>query len=134
MGLRRLTLATALLAGAAQAEDRPVVVELFTSQGCSSCLPAEALLLDLAEREDVLALAFHVDCWDRLGWPDPYSSPEATARQRDYAGLLGEAQVYTPHGPPYDARDDRVLGGDGHPRPLAGRSGRRDRLWLGLDP
>lgn len=96
MAFSRLTLAAALLAGPAQAEDRPVVVELFTSQGCSSCPPAEALLLDLAERPDVLALAFHVDYWDRLGWPDPFSSPEATARQRDYAAWLGESQVYTP--------------------------------------
>jgi hypothetical protein len=73
-----------------------VVLELFTSQGCSSCPPAEALLIDLAGHPNVLALAFHVDYWDRLGWKDPYSSPEATKRQRDYAGHLGEARIYTP--------------------------------------
>lgn len=93
---RTLILMAALLAGAAQAQARPVVVELFTSQGCSSCPPAEAVLLDLAQRPDVLALAFHVDYWDRLGWPDLYSSPEATARQRAYAGTFGNGQVYTP--------------------------------------
>lgn len=87
----------ALSAGWAQAESRPiVVVELFTSQGCSSCPPAEALLLDLAQNPDVLALAFHVDYWDRLGWPDPYASPEATRRQYDYAGHFGTSSVYTP--------------------------------------
>lgn len=92
-----LMLGCALMAGGAQAEGRPiVVVELFTSQGCSSCPPAEALLLDIAEQPDVLALAFHVDYWDRLGWTDPYSSPEATRRQHDYAGYLGESSVYTP--------------------------------------
>lgn len=86
-----------LAAGWAQAESRPiVVVELFTSQGCSSCPPAEALLVDLAQNPDVLALAFHVDYWDRLGWPDPYASPEATRRQYDYAGHFGASMVYTP--------------------------------------
>lgn len=77
--------------------DAPVVVELFTSQGCSSCPPADAFLTDLArQRGDVLPLAFHVTYWDSLGWKDPYSLNEATARQRDYARRLGGEGVYTP--------------------------------------
>jgi hypothetical protein len=97
MHIAALALACVLMVGGAQAEGRPiVVVELFTSQGCSSCPPAEALLIDLADHPNVLALAFHVDYWDRLGWADPYSSPEATQRQYDYAGHLGESNVYTP--------------------------------------
>jgi hypothetical protein len=95
--IRALTLGYVLIVGGAQAEGRSiVVVELFTSQGCSSCPPAEEVLLDLAENPNVLALAFHVDYWDRLGWPDPYSSREATRRQYDYAGHFGESTVYTP--------------------------------------
>jgi hypothetical protein len=84
------------LAVPALAETRPVVVELFTSQGCSSCPPADALLGELASRKDVLALGFHVDYWDKLGWKDPLSTPGATMRQHHYAAEFGRNEVYTP--------------------------------------
>jgi hypothetical protein len=80
----------------ARAEARPIVVELFTSQGCSSCPPADALLGELARRSDVLALGFHIDYWDDLGWKDPLSSRSATDRQRRYARHFNGGQVYTP--------------------------------------
>jgi len=88
----------ALLAAAAAARgaSRPVVLELFTSQSCSSCPPADALLADLATSEaDVLPLDFHVDYWNYLSWRDRFSLPAATQRQRTYAAALG-AEVYTP--------------------------------------
>ena len=82
----------------ARAEDSapPVVVELFTSQGCSSCPPADALLGDLAKRSDVLALGFHVDYWDYIGWKDPYASKLATKRQKQYAESFKLSFIYTP--------------------------------------
>jgi hypothetical protein len=81
---------------AAEAETRPVVLELFTSEGCSSCPPAEAIVNELARRPDVLPLSFHVDYWDDLGWRDRYSLASATERQRGYARTLRRTSVYTP--------------------------------------
>jgi len=87
----------ALLAAApAFAGSRPVVVELFTSQGCSSCPPADALLDELSRREGVLALGYHIDYWDDLGWKDPFSSAEATKRQRVYAVRFDGGRIFTP--------------------------------------
>lgn len=74
----------------------PTVLELYTSEGCSSCPPADRWLSSLKGRSDVLALAFHVTYWDRLGWPDRFALPEGTARQHQLAQLAGSRQVYTP--------------------------------------
>jgi hypothetical protein len=74
----------------------PVVVELFTSQGCNSCPPADALLGELAKQPDVIALAYHVDYWNDLGWRDVYSFPEAAERQRRYARQLNAYSIFTP--------------------------------------
>lgn len=90
-----LTLA-GLAALPAAAEDNPVLLELYTSQGCSSCPPADEILHRLAEREDVIALALHVDYWDYIGWKDSFASPRFTARQKRYARAMGERSVYTP--------------------------------------
>lgn len=91
---------SAVLAG--EPATRPVVlVELFTSEGCSSCPPADALLAKLAKPDaidgvEIVPLALHVDYWNDLGWKDPYSSSDFTQRQRDYANTLHTNQVYTP--------------------------------------
>ncbi len=101
--LIRLTLGLALVPATqaigqqAGTPGRPVVVELYTSQACSSCPPADALLTDLARtRPDVLPLAFHVTYWNNLGWQDPFSFQAATDRQRYLAGRRGDDSVYTP--------------------------------------
>ena len=90
-----LLLASALPAAAA---DRPLVIELFTSQGCSSCPPAEAFLTELGRsRPDILPLALHVTYWDNRSWRDPFSLTTATDRQRSYAQTLGRGRtLYTP--------------------------------------
>jgi hypothetical protein len=72
------------------------VVELFTSQGCSSCPKADAMLAELAERPDIIALAWHVDYWDYIGWPDTFGDKENSDRQRAYAASWGSARIYTP--------------------------------------
>lgn len=78
------------------AASRPVVVELFTSQGCSSCPPADAIFSDLTLHEQVVALTYHVDYWDYLGWRDTLGSKEFSQRQYDYAKSRGDMEVYTP--------------------------------------
>lgn len=86
-------------AGLAMAEGGgpgPVVVELYTSQGCSSCPPADEILAELADRDDVIALALHVDYWDYIGWRDVFASPKFTERQRAYAQAAGARTIYTP--------------------------------------
>ncbi|WP_375450823.1 DUF1223 domain-containing protein [uncultured Devosia sp.] len=72
------------------------VVELFTSQGCSSCPPADALLSSLAGEDDVIALAYHVDYWDYVGWPDTFGSPDNSDLQRSYAKGWNSSRIYTP--------------------------------------
>lgn len=82
--------------GSAVAQDDLVVVELYTSAGCSSCPPADALLTKLAKRDNVLALALHVDYWDYIGWTDQFGSPQYSDRQRKYARFAHRRAVYTP--------------------------------------
>lgn len=79
-----------------QTAREPVVVELYTSQGCSSCPPADALLHELAARDDVLPLALHVDYWDYIGWKDKFARREHTRRQKGYARAGGRRMIYTP--------------------------------------
>jgi hypothetical protein len=83
-------------ATAARAEPVKAVVELFTSQGCSSCPPADALVHDLARQPGIIAITLPVDYWDYLGWKDTLASPLFSKRQRQYAKDRGDGQVYTP--------------------------------------
>ena len=91
-----LVLALPIAAGGEIKQGPKAVLELFTSQGCSSCPPADALLTELAARPDVVALAYHVDYWDYMGWPDSFGSKANSDRQRDYAAAKGAARIFTP--------------------------------------
>ena len=83
----------------------PTVIELFTSQGCSSCPPADKLMHELAKMDDLLPLALHVDYWDYIGWKDIFADPGHTERQRGYAAMAGARTIYTPQ---------MVIGGKDH--------------------
>ena len=89
-------LVLATLAAPVARADGPVVVELFTSQGCSSCPPADEMLRALAARGDVIALALHVDYWDYIGWADSFAHASFTDRQEAYARARGDGTIYTP--------------------------------------
>lgn len=103
-GVRRLIFASGLamfapLAVVAQdtaATQRVVLLELYTSQGCASCPPADDFMHALAQREDVIALALHVDYWDYIGWVDTLADPEHAERQKRYARRHGQSTIYTP--------------------------------------
>jgi hypothetical protein len=92
-------------AEARPAHEGPWAVELFTSQGCSSCPPADTHLGRLAKRPDIVALSYHVDYWDYIGWKDAFATRDTTERQRAYARVLKQRYVYTP---------EMVVDGIGH--------------------
>ncbi len=96
------------------------VVELFTSQGCSSCPPADRILTDYVKRDDVLALSWHVDYWNYLGWQDTFSHADFTLRQKRYAAAMGARNIYTPQA---------VVNGSGHA--VGSRKGDIDALLTG---
>ena len=148
---RSLLLAVGLgaLAAPAQAgspaQKRPVVVELYTSQGCSSCLPADALLAKLTKRPDVLPLSLSVTYWDMLGWKDTLASENNTRRQKSYAATMGHGAVYTPQmivdgtadvvgsreGQVLSAIDARARDGDTDAVPIAVHE-TKDELHIGI--
>ncbi|WP_085865526.1 DUF1223 domain-containing protein [Pseudooctadecabacter jejudonensis] len=94
--LASLSVAITMMGAAPASAEGPVVIELYTSQGCSSCPPADALLHDLADRDDVIPLALHVDYWDYIGWADSFADPRHTVRQQGYAAAAGHNTIYTP--------------------------------------
>jgi hypothetical protein len=92
-----LSLLPVVPAGAEEARTNPTaVLELFTSQGCSSCPPADALFEELGKRKDLVTLAYHVDYWDYIGWADTFGAASNSDLQRDYAASWGSSRIYTP--------------------------------------
>jgi hypothetical protein len=138
MGMRTAIAVILLFAAPARAD---VLVELYTSQGCSSCPPADKLLSRLGREPGVVALAFHVDYWDHIGWADPFSKATWTERQHGYARALRSRSVYTPqlvvagtaHAVGSDERAVRRLLEEARKRPVAARlSGRLEPNARGL--
>lgn len=113
--LALINAAPAALAGtceATSAKTHTPLVELYTSEGCSSCPPADRWLSTLKGRDNVVALAFHVDYWDYIGWKDRFAEPRNSQRQRDWARQTGAGTIYTPQ-VLVDGRDARAWrGGD----------------------
>ncbi|MET0659008.1 MAG: DUF1223 domain-containing protein [Steroidobacteraceae bacterium] len=127
--LLSLLLAAFLSTAAIPALAQPVVVELFTSQGCSSCPPAEALLGELSRQPNIVALAYHVDYWDDLGWKDRFAIPAAVERQRGYVRRLSRAGAFTPH---VVVSGDTSLVGSNRSAITRAIAAKRDALAIGL--
>jgi hypothetical protein len=113
-----------------------VLVELFTSEGCSSCPPADAVLADLEAKQPVngaviIPLAFHVDYWNNLGWRDPFSTADWTERQRSYARALPDNGVYTPE-IVVDGRDSFVGSREGHAQDVIADAAKKPKATLSL--
>jgi hypothetical protein len=134
-----LVAAVVLTAFAQPAATRvPVVVELFTSEGCSSCPPADALLSKLATEQpvagvEIVALGMHVTYWDELGWKDPFSLPLATKRQQDYSRLFGEDRIYTPQAV-VDGSEELIGSAGAGVRQAIERAARRPHTRVALEP
>lgn len=133
LGLQKIAACTfgalfILFAGVTRAEDgepwpsvqsNPLVIELYTSQGCSSCPPADRVLDQLSDIPGVLGLAFHVDYWDYIGWKDPFAMAVSTKRQKYYRHVLGNRYIYTPQ---------FIIGGNASPDPTSGSLFDRDLI------
>jgi hypothetical protein len=123
--------------GGSSAARAPVLVELFTSEGCSSCPAADELLTRLQRDQpvanaEIIGLAFHVDYWDHQGWKDPYASKAFTARQRDYSRVFGGERIYTPQ-MIVDGREEFVGSDEALARKAAQAAAARPRLGVRLD-
>ena len=126
---RLVSLILVALGFSANAVAQPVVVELFTSQGCSSCPPADEFLGELARRPGIIALAYHVDYWDDLGWKDRFSIPVASQRQKGYVKRLSRAGAFTPQ---IVVSGDTSLVGSNRPEIERAIKGDRDALAMTL--
>ena len=139
MRLLILVAAVVLTAFAQPATTRvPVVVELFTSEGCSSCPPADAVLSQLAKEQpvagaEIIALGMHVTYWDELGWKDVFSLPLATKRQQDYSRVFGEDRIYTPQAV-VDGAEELIGSAGAGVRQAIERAARRPHARIALEP